>query len=259
MTIRIGVCAAPDAVASAVEGLDYLEPSVGWLLCPAEDEAAFARRLAVAKAAAVASEAVNCLLPGSMKSTGPDVDEEALDAYLRTVCDRAARAGVQCIVYGSGGSRRVPEGFAPSAAAEQIAGHLGRWGVIAAAAGVTIVLEPLNVQECNIATSVDEAAELVRRADHPAARLLIDTYHMGCNGEGPDAIRRAGGLIAHAHCADRNGRVPVGLGPEDQRPYFRALKDIGYDGRLSIEAKIDDLDAELPEAVRRLREQWDGA
>ena len=257
--MRIGVCTSPEALPAAAEGVDFLEPTVAGLLCPREDEAAFAPRLAAASRAAAPVEAVNCLIPGEMKTTGPAVDAAALDAYMEVTCGRAARAGVKRIVFGSGGSRKVPEGFDRDEALEQLAGHLKRWGPIAARHDVVLVVEPLNLSETNIINTVNEGAALVREAGHPAVRLLADTYHMARDGDPPDAIRRAGDLIAHVHCAEAVGRVPVGFGGEDHRPYFRALKDIGYDQRIAIEAQWQDLPAELSRAVELLREQIETA
>lgn len=257
--MRIGVCTSPEELARPVEGLTFVEPSVTGLLCPKEDEAVFAERLAAARAAAAPVEAVNCLIPGDMKTTGPEVDAAALDAYIGVVCRRAARAGVKRIVFGSGGSRKVPDGFDHERAAGQLVEHLKRWGRIAAGHGVTFVVEPLNAAETNIINTVDEGAELVRRADHPNVRLLADTYHMARDGDKPEAIRRAGGLIAHVHCAEGGGRVPVGFGGEDHRPYFRALKDIGYDDRVSIEATWENFAQQLGRAVAELRKQIDSA
>ena len=257
--MQIGVCTAPEDLNRAVEGLNFIETTVAGLLCPREDDAAFASRLAATRAAPLPTVAVNCLLPGELKTTGPEVNAHAVDAYFTTVCRRAAKAGVEVIVFGSGGSRRVPDGFDHAAAGDQIVEHLTRWGPIAAGAGVTLVVEPLNKNECNIVNTVAEGAELVGRADHPSIRLLADTYHMAIDGDDPDAIRAAGQLIAHVHCAEADGRGPIGAKGEDHRPYFRALKDIAYDGRISIEANWDDLEAQLPQAVARLAEQIESA
>jgi len=257
--MRIGVCTAPESMTRAVDGLDFVEGTVANLLCPREGESAFAKRLAAARACPLPVQAANVLLPGELKTTGPEVDPAAVDAYIAVVCRRAGLMGLKIIVYGSGGSRRVPEGFDRAAAADQIVGHLQRWGPMAAEAGVTFVLEPLNRQECNIVNSVGEGAELVRRADHPNVRLLADTYHMARDGDPPQAIRAAGGLIAHAHCAEAAGRVPVGFGGEDHRPYFRALKDAGYDGRIAIEAQWEDFETQLPRALAQLRRQIEEA
>ena len=257
--MRIGLCTPPEGLTAAVEGLEYIEPTVGNLMCPAEGEDKFAERRRAAEACALPSETVCCFIPGSLKTTGPDVDLAAVGAWVETACARAARLGVTRIVYGSGGSRRVPEGFSHADAAEQIVAHLKRWGPIAAPHDVVIVLEPLNLAECNIVNTVAEGTEYVRQANHPNIKMLVDTYHLAKDDESPESIVRAGDLVYHAHCADSNGRVPVGLGPEDHRPYFKALKQIGYAQRLSIEAKWEDLSAQLPEAVIKLRAQWEEA
>ena len=253
--MRTGVCATIAKLPGPVAGLDYLEATVADLLCPRQDAAAFAERLAAARAAPAPVEALNIFLPGELKTTGPDVDLAALDAYVATACRRAGAAGVKIIVFGSGGSRRVPEGFDHAAAGEQLADHLKRWGPLVAAAGVTLALEPLNRTECNIVNSLAEGADLVRRAGHPSIRLLADTYHMAVEGEGPQAIRQAAGLIVHVHCAEGNGRGPLGATGEDHRGYFRALKDVGYDARVSIEAKWTAFQAQLGPALAELRRQ----
>jgi sugar phosphate isomerase/epimerase len=257
--MQIGVCTGLDGLNSGVDGLAYIEPTVDALLCPKEDDAAFEAVRAKAQALSVLPRAVNCFLPGDLKTTGPHVDPAAVDARVRTACARAAKVGVEIIVFGSGGSRRVPDGFDRGAAGEQLVGHLKRFGRIAAKHGVTIVLEPLSSSDCNIVTSVDEGAGLVRAADHPNIRLLIDTYHMARDDDPVDSIRRAEGLIAHVHCAEGDGRGPLGARGEDQRAYFRALKDIGYEGRISLECRWDDLEGQLPAGVAELRRQWDGA
>ncbi|MFP4053882.1 MAG: sugar phosphate isomerase/epimerase family protein [Phycisphaerae bacterium] len=256
----IGICTKPEAITASLDGLEYIEPTVKDLLCPAEDEGVFSQRLAALEACPCPAYAVNCLFPGSLKTTGPDANNTAVDEWFSTVCRRAEQAGVQYIVYGSGGSRTVPDGFDLAQARRQIVGHLKRFGPIAADCEVTLVLEPLNSGngECNIVTSVREGAEIVAEVDHPAIRLLADTYHMAVDGEDPDAIREAGDLIEHVHAAEAQGRRPVGTA-EDHRPYFAALKDISYEGHISIEARWDDFTLELSPAVRNLRKQWEEA
>jgi sugar phosphate isomerase/epimerase len=253
--MRTGVCTGPENAREAVPGLDYIEPTVGGLLMPAESSETFGRKLGELWAAAVPAEAVNCLFPRNIPVVGPDVDQAKIGQYARTVCRRAARAGVRRIVFGSGGARRIPEGFSRSKAEEQLVETLKIIGPVAAEDGVMVVLEPLAGADCNFINTVDEGAEAVRAADHPAVRLLADTYHMGRDGDRPDSIRRAGELIQHVHCAEVDGRTPPGTRNEDFTPYLKALKDIGYQGRISIEASWEDLPAQMPAALETLRKQ----
>lgn len=257
--MRIGVCAKPADVKAKVEGLDYIETTVGHLLCPLESDAEFDSRRREADAAPLPVIAANCLLPGKLKTTGPDVNTAKLDEYIRTVFRRAQAAGLEILVFGSGGSRKVPDDFPAGEAIEQLTDHLRRWGSIADDCEVTLVLEPLNTGEGNIINSVGAGAELVGSVGHPQIRLLADTYHMAIESEPALNIREAGELLAHAHCADSQGRVPLGIGQEDHGAYFKALKAVGYDAGVSIEAKWKSFAKELPRAVAALREQIDSA
>jgi sugar phosphate isomerase/epimerase len=259
--MKIGLCEGLEKVCGLpLAGLDYLEPTVGDLLCPQKDEAAFAHRRQVAAALGLPATALNVFIPAQLPTTGPAVNAQAVDSFVATAFRRARVAGVKIIVFGSSGSRKVPEGFDHSAAFEQLVGHLTRWAPMARGQGVTIAVEPLQKRECNIINSLAEGADLVQRVNHPAVRLLADTYHMASDGERPEGIRTFADLLVHAHCADPAGLVPLGFGPADHRPYFRALKDIGYHGGVSIEAhRWEDLPSQLPKAVAALREQIDSA
>lgn len=257
--MRIGVCAAVGKLQSFPAGLGFLEETVTNLLCPKEADTLFEPKLQTAQKSPRPVEAANIFIPGDLKTTGSDVDPAALDAYVTVVCRRAGKAGLRTIVFGSGGSRKVPDGFDRAKAADQIVDSLKRWGPIAQASGVLIALEPLEKAGCNIVNSVPEGAEIVRRVDHPSIRLLADTYHMGRDGEKPENLLEARGLLAHVHVAEIAGRRYVGATGEDHRPYFRVMKAIGYDGPVCMECKWNDLQAELPAAVEELRRQWEAA
>lgn len=257
--MRMGVCAAVGKLQSVPAGLGFLEETVTNLLCPREGEIAFEARLQAAQKSPRPVEAANIFIPGDMKTTGPDVNPSALDAYVTVACRRAGKAGLRTIVFGSGGSRKVPDGFDRAKAADQLVESLIRWGQIAQASGILIVLEPLEKAGCNIVNSVPEGVEIVRRVNHPSIRLLADTYHMGRDGERPENLLAARGLLAHVHVAEIAGRRYVGATGEDHRPYFRVMKAIGYDGPVCMECKWNDLQAELPAAVEELRGQWETA
>jgi sugar phosphate isomerase/epimerase len=257
--MRFGVCAKLKNVAGGALGMDYVEPTVQDALSPLEGEEAFSSRLEEARNSPAPVEGLNLFLPPDLKCTGPDVQQEVLDQYVATVLSRAARAGVKVIAFGSGGSRRCPEGFDRLAAVEQIVAHLQRWGSIAANAGIVIALEPLRKAETNVVNTLTEGAEIVRRVHSPGIRLLADTYHMAQEGETPEAIRQAADLIAHVHCAESAGRGPLGAAGEDLRPWFRSLKEAGYNRRISIEAAWTDFAAQLPGAMEELRRQVETA
>jgi sugar phosphate isomerase/epimerase len=252
--MRFGVCGGPDLgpVAKAA-GYEFLEWTVGALLCPREPREKFEAALAAAKASPVPIEALNCFVPADLKITGPAVDTAALDRYTTTAFERAKEAGVKTIVFGSGGARKIPEGFDRAAAWRQIVAFTRTLGPKAKAAGVTVAVEPLHKGECNVMNGVDECAGLVREVGHPNVRLLVDSFHLYMDQEPLEHVVADGKLLAHVHLSTTPGRVPPGSEPYDFAPFFRALRQGGYDGRVSIEAAIKNPAEELPRALGILR------
>ena len=253
----LGLCwpTAANTAVIATAGLDYVEENVQNFLAPEGPAAEFAARLAAAGNAARTIQVANCFLPGTHKCIGPAVDEARLLAYAASAFARAQRAGIDTIVFGSGGARGVPAGFSAATAVTQFVGLLCKMAPLAARHGMTLVVEPLNRGEVNFINTIDEGAEVVNRVNHPSVRLLVDLFHMLRNGETPDAITRHGALLAHAHIAEKEIRSVPGTKGDDFRPFLRALRQAGYDRRLSLECKIGDLAAELGGALKALRGQ----
>jgi hydroxypyruvate isomerase len=116
---------------------------------------------------------------------------------------------------------------------------LQRAAPIAAAAGVRLVLEPLNTivdHKGYFLDSTSEAIEIIRRVDHPAVRLLYDLYHSIVMGEPPgEVLAGCGDLIGHVHIADVPGRHEPGSGTIDWGKQLTALRDVDYGGLLGLE------------------------
>lgn len=257
--MRFGFCASWDQVGVIVEaGFDYIEPSVAHGLKPETswEETDFAS----IPAAGVVAEAFNGFLPGDLKIVGTEIDHARVEAYLKSAFDRLARVGAKVVVFGSAGSRRVPEGYSRDTARDQILAFLRRCAPLAETAGVVVAIEPLGSHECNILTSVDEALGYVRKVDHPAIRVLADLYHIDSDGQSHAETRDAGPLLRHVHVAGRENRRVPNLDDVDYlAAYFRVLKDAGYDARVSIESRVVDLAREAPTALSVLREAWEKA
>lgn len=253
---RIGVCASvADAAAAASAGCDYIEEGVRSFLVPDGTEADFRVKLRLLEAAPLPVAACNSFLPGELKSVGPEARHDDVLAYARTAFRRAREAGVRVIVFGSSGSRAIPEGFDAGEARRQFVSLLRRLGPLAREHGVIVAVEPLNRGECNFINTVAEGAAIVREADDPGVRLLADIYHMLCEDEGPESIVAAGALLVHCHIAEEEGRAAPGVHGEDFTPYLDALRRIGYRGAISFEGRWSDIGRELPVAVQTLRAQ----
>ncbi len=253
--MQFGVCGDTTVAAVASrESYDFAEWSVPALLKPREPDNAFEAALHAVKAVNILYPVANCFVPGDLKITGPDVDNSALQAYVTIAMKRAERARVEVIVFGSGGARRIPEGFDPQVANEQLVTFCRMVAPVAYDHGVTVVVEPLNKAECNVLTTVDECARLVNKVAHPGIRLLVDAYHLMRDSDSYEDIVTHGDLLAHVHIATGTNRFAPGAEPCDFSRFFSALAEAHYTGRISIEATLSNLKTQLPAALTVMRE-----
>ena len=233
-------------------GFDYIEGHVT-AVAAMEDEAfeALARKN---DASPVKVEACCVLLPGSVRVTGPDVDPAQQAAYLDRAFARLERLGVGPVVFGSGGARRVPDGFDRAEAWHQMITFGRLLAEKASAHGLTAVMEPLNAKETNMINTQLDGIKLMEDVDRPGFDILSDFYHLYLAGEGRAEVAACGARLKHTHIANPIGRVAMKQSDGiDYDAFFAGLADCGYHGRLSIEGNIKDLRAELPEALELLR------
>jgi sugar phosphate isomerase/epimerase len=231
-----GVCTGPEyAGAFAEAGFDYIELHVQLQLRPEEPDAVFAAQLEQILAGPLPCPVANCFIPGHLKITGPAVDFTALTRYAAIACDRAQQAGIETIVFGSGGARNIPDGFDRTQAMDQLAAFARMAGDAAAQHAVTICVEPLNRGECNVLNTVAETAEFVRSIGHPHVKLVVDAYHWARNEEPADSIVAAAEFIDHVHIATYATRRAPGAEDCDFQPFYSALAATGYAGRISVE------------------------
>jgi D-psicose/D-tagatose/L-ribulose 3-epimerase len=106
----------------------------------------------------------------------------------------------------------------------------------AATANVTLAIEYLNRFECYFLTTAAETLALVKAVDHPSFRAMYDTFHANIEEKqaGP-AIRTLAPVLRHVHISE-NDRGTPGTGHVAWAETFRTLKEIRYDGWLTIEA-----------------------
>lgn len=261
--IRLGVCCgAESAQAMTDAGAQCIELGVSSALLPLMDDAAWQSRRDALMALPLPCETFNMFVPGDLHLTGTDdfrTNADTVRRYVFTALRRAKEVGGSLIVFGSGGARRVSEGFDRDTAADQIRDFLRVCAEATEETGVIIAIEPLNRGECNIINSVSEAVKNYAAVlSHPGIRVLADTYHMEQENEPLSVITKNAAYIAHVHTADTK-RVPPGKGQYDHVALFRTLTNAGYAGRLCIEANFSDLPSEIGGSLQHLREAEEAA
>jgi sugar phosphate isomerase/epimerase len=252
-TVQVGYCTplrAIDAAKSVV--FDYVELSTSEIA--GLSDADFEQAAAHVRQVGLPVPVTNLFLPAALKVTGPDVDRARQMAYVTKAFARLERLGTQIVVFGSGGARRVPDGFPKEQAFQQLVEFGRRIAPEARAHGITIAIEPLRRAETNIINSAAEGLSLVNAIDDPNFQLMVDFYHLASEEEDPAIIVRAGSHIRHLHVANPNGRVfPRTRDEYDYAPFFAALRTIGYDKRISVEASTQNFPADAPLAIALLR------
>lgn len=169
-------------------------------------------------------------------SPDPAMRNKALE-YNKKIVECAAALGARYLTGPLHSSLSVFSGKGPTAqelewARENLrllAEHAQREGII-------VGLEYLNRFESYLVTSTAELIALVDSINHPNCKMMFDTFHANIEEKDPvSAIHLAGDRIIHVQLSE-NDRSTLGSGQIDFPATLLALKAIGYEGMISIEA-----------------------
>lgn len=236
---QMGINAAlHKATAVAAAGADYLLIPVNKFLKPDEPEAEFEKELRLMEQSPIPVLSCNGFLRGhTLRSIGPEAKTENVLRFAKIAFERAKRAGVKRIVFGSSGSRRLPEGWSKAQADEQFIALLEKMAELAEPAGIIVAVENLQIKECNYLTHLGEVGEIIEEVNHPNIRMLADLYHGSVMKDPPEVLTKYGHLIDVIEIAEAKGRTIPGVSNQDFRPFFDALRAGGYHGPIEIEGR----------------------
>lgn len=159
-----------------------------------------------------------------------------LEANCRTV-DCCAAAGVQLLVGPIHSALGEFSGTCPTADEwKRGVEEIRKVAEYAAPHGVMLGIEALNRFECYLLNCIEDLARFVEEVDHPNCRLMYDTFHANIEEKNPqNAIQKARKDLALVHVSE-NDRSTPGSGGVRWQETFDTLREIGYDGWLTIEA-----------------------
>ena len=155
--------------------------------------------------------------------------------YFCDLIDFCADLGGHIIVVGSPKQRNVLEGASPEQAWDWAKETFRPSVQRALDRGLTICLEPLAPTETNFINTAAEAVRFVKQFRSPSFKIILDVKAM-CSEEKPipQIIQESWPDFAYFHANDKNLKGP-GFGDVDFKPIAAALREVGYDGYVSVE------------------------
>ncbi len=176
--------------------------------------------------------------PKGLHVTTPDaaLRKKSWD-HVRNLIDLCADLGPDGVmVFGSPAQRSATGGLSPAQATKNFVEGLVSIAPHAGERGVKVLLEALPLGQCDVVTTLDEAAALVRQINHPSIKTMFDTHNAVKEVE-PHAVlvERHFDLIRHVHVNEMDGKH-CGKGNYDFKPVLRVLKRHNYQGWVSLEA-----------------------
>jgi len=167
--------------------------------------------------------------------------DAAVRAKTRTHMENIIKAGAEVGAKTIAGPLYSPVGYLPG---RRRTADEWKWAVdcyqslgpVLSEYNVTIAIEPLNRFETYFLNTAADAVKLCDEINHPNVGVLFDTFH--ANIEEKDigqAYRSIGKHLKHVHTCENDRGIP-GSGHVEWPGVFAALRDMKYDGWLTIES-----------------------
>ena len=119
-----------------------------------------------------------------------------------------------------------------------------------------VLLEPCNRYETPYLNNMDDCAQVLKEMNIPEnTGILCDTFHLNFEEKDlPAKIREYGSMIKYVHLGDNNRMLP-GYGSVDWKEIIAALKEVGFEGYMSLECSMGNMKPEeaLPATASFLR------
>jgi sugar phosphate isomerase/epimerase len=171
---------------------------------------------------------------------------ERTTKYFCELVDFCWEIGGHIIVVGSPKQRNLLEGVSPKQAWDWATETFRPAVMRALDRGLTICLEPLAPTETNFINTAEEAVRFIKQFHSPSLKIILDVKAMCSESKPiPQIIQESWPHFAYFHANDKNLKGP-GFGDVDFKPIAAALKEVGYEGYVSVEVfKFE----EGPEAI----------
>lgn len=135
----------------------------------------------------------------------------------------------------------LPKGAEPKSCRKEVVDRVGKLVQQAQGTGITVLLEN---EEGLYGDTIERCAEVIRAVKAPHLKLAYDPCNLVVIGHKPytDSFSLAKKHLGYLHVKDwvreRKEMVPAGQGDAEWKPIIQALKDMNYDGIISLEPHL---------------------
>lgn len=252
---RFGICAEPMQLAQAARaGYDYVELDLNQVL--ALDEAGYREMVSQMERFGVYAEVVHAPLRAGAAIVGEGVSAQALHAQLEKSFALARMLGAELVLFDCAASRMLPRGFDPAMAWRQLGNFIRILQAHAADNDLKVALLPLRRSSADLMNYVTEATLISAMLRLDRVGVAASSYNMAMEAESLPQLRRTGSLLWHMRVSNVLGNRPPRSGDgEDYAALFASLREMGYGGRVTMEAPCPDFDAHAAAALAHLRNE----
>lgn len=176
--------------------------------------------------------------PKGLHLTAPDAAlRQRSWAHIRNLIDLCADLGPGgVLVLGSPKQRCTTGGLSRDEATRHLADGLALLAPHATERGVTLLLEALPANQCDVVQTLAEAVAIVKEIASPGLETMFDVHNAIDEHDPHDRlVEQYFDHIRHVHVNELDGRH-CGAGDYDFKPVLAALAGLGYAGWISLEA-----------------------
>jgi len=181
--------------------------------------------------------------PEGLHVTTPDkATRESSWEYVRGLVDLCAdlrpadQSSGGVMVFGSPGQRMTTGGATREEATRNYMEGVRSIVPTLEERGVTLLIEALPPDQCDVILSLDESASLAAEIESPNVQTMFDSHNaIAETTPHADLVRKHFSQIRHIHVNELDGSYPRPDGGYDFKPVLQAAKDLDFQGWVSME------------------------
>ena len=171
-----------------------------------------------------------------LTSGDSNVSQNAVQ-YIKDSVDFASKVGAPYIIVVPSpvGRTKIPEGYKYDQLWQNAIKNIRKAANYAEDKGIRLCIEAINRYETYFVNTLTKAYKLVKEINHSSVGIMADMFHMSIEENNIGAsLRMIADELMHVHLADNTREAP-GMGTTDFREMLYILKDINYNGPLTME------------------------